>query len=196
MLRNGPNYRRACKTDLSATFVIDLSSSSLGNNCPLALTVVALKVLQPFSRSIISPQPCFLESSGYMMPCNHNQQRINIELIKDRMNKVVKITSMRRWSKNEAGDDYFGNLGNFARSRAGRGDISGQTVTGRSWAVWSILMCWSSLVVCLCEAYVCATSSLMPPNRPPTRLGAYWAPRLLFDTPQLPQSTLLTSFVC
>ena len=76
------------------------------------------------------------------------------------MNKVVKITSMRRWSKNEAGDDYFGNLGNFARSRAGRGDISGQTVTGRSWAVWSILMCWSSLV-CACVKHTYVPQALL-----------------------------------
>ena len=46
----------AGKTHLAAIFVIDLNSS--GNyNCPPNITVIALKVLQPFSTSIIFPRP-------------------------------------------------------------------------------------------------------------------------------------------
>ena len=59
MPRTGPNYRRAGKTHLTATFVIDLNSS-LGTNCPPTLTVIVSK---PFSTSIILLQiPGFLAS--------------------------------------------------------------------------------------------------------------------------------------
>ena len=57
----------------------------------------------------------------------------------------TKMKAMWRISKSLAGGDYFGNLGNFAHSREGRGDISGQTVTGLRGGVWSIRM-WCPLL--------------------------------------------------
>ena len=73
-----------------------------------------------------------------------------------------------------AGADYFGNLGNFAHSRQGRGDILGQTVTGRR--------------RCVKHTYV--RGSLMPPTQ--SLAGNILSPTsATFATPLLLQSTLL-----
>lgn len=84
----------------------------------------------------------------------------------------TKMKAMWRISKSLAGGDYFGNLGNFAHSREGRGDISGQTVTGLRGGVWSIRM-WCPL---LCHPLlVWAGGNILSPT---------------FGTPLLLQSTL------
>ena len=81
------------------------------------------------------------------------------------------------------GGDYFGNLDNFAHSRVGRGDISGQTVTGlrgvcvkHTYVVQTlcyathVVRCVKHVVRCVKHTYV-VRASLMPP----TRLVGWWA---------------------